>query len=196
MHEPRCKPGKGLGYMVNPHGADHVCNMIDPFYVSGRGWRVKELEPLGLSGAFPLNDIGLRKVALFRVIQLKCIVQDSLLLCSFLPYSYEQVANLTAAVTGWHISIMEQLKVAERILTMARLFNIRDGFTTADDKLPKRFFQPKTDGILSNTYLDPEEFEKAKGYYYTLMGWDVHTGIPLPKKLEELDILWAENGEI
>jgi len=196
MHEPRCKPGKGLGYMVNPHGADHVCNLIDPFYVSGRGWRVEELKPLGLSGAFPLNDIGPRKVELFKAIQLKCIVQDSLLLCSFLPYSYEQIANLTAAVTGWHTSVMEHLKVAERTLTMARLFNIREGFTSADDKLPKRFFQPKNDGVLSNTYLDPEEFEKAKSYYYTLMGWDAHTGIPLPKKLEELGILWAKNGEI
>ncbi len=196
MHEPRCKPGKGLGYMVNPHGADHVCNIIDPFYVSGRGWRVKELEPLGLSGAFPLNDIGPGKVALFRFIQLKCIVQDSLLLCSFLPYSYEQIANLTAAVTGWNTGITEQLRVAERTLTMARLFNIREGFTTADDKLPKRFFQPKTDGVLSNTYLDPEEFERAKSYYYTLMGWDAHTGIPLPEKLEELDISWAKNNEI
>lgn len=79
---------------------------------------------------------------------------------------------------------------------MARLFNIREGFTAADDKLPERFFQPKTDGVLSNTHLDPVEFERAKSYYYTLMGWDAHTGIPLPEKLEELDIAWAENDEI
>ena len=191
MHDPRCKPGKGLGYMVNPHGADHVCNMIDPLYVQGRGWRAKELEPLGLSGTFPLDDIGTRKVALFRVVQLKCIVQDSLLLCSFLPYSFEQVAALTVAVTGWNTGIAEQLRIAERTLTMARLFNIREGFTAGDDKLPKRFFQPKTDGVLSNTHLAPAELERAKSYYYALMGWDARTGIPLPEKLEELDIAWA-----
>ena len=30
--------------------------------------------------------------------------------------------------------------------------------------------------------------EKAKSYYYALMGWDEHTGIPKLERLEELDI--------
>ena len=71
---------------------------------------------------------------------------------------------------------------------MARLFNIREGFTAADDKLPNRFFQPKTDGVLSTKFYDPEQFEKAKSYYYTLMGWDSKTGIPAPEKLQDLGI--------
>ncbi len=83
---------------------------------------------------------------------------------------------------------MEQLRIAERILTMARLINIREGFTAADDKLPRRYFQPKTDGALADKSLDPASMEKAKSYYYTLMGWDVRTGVPLPEKLEELGI--------
>jgi aldehyde:ferredoxin oxidoreductase len=71
---------------------------------------------------------------------------------------------------------------------MMRLFNIREGFSEGDDKLPMRFFQPKTDGILSKTKLDPAKFEQAKKYYYSLMGWDAQTGIPLPEKLEDLGI--------
>jgi aldehyde:ferredoxin oxidoreductase len=51
-----------------------------------------------------------------------------------------------------------------------------------------RFFQPKTDGILSKTKLDPAKFEQAKKYYYSLMGWDAQTGIPLPEKIEDLGI--------
>jgi aldehyde:ferredoxin oxidoreductase len=105
-----------------------------------------------------------------------------------LPFSYKQLADLTAAVTGWDTDIPELVRAAERILTMMRLFNIREGFGEADDKLPARMFQPKTDGILSKTMLDPAKFEKAKSYYYSLMGWDPHTGIPLPEKIEELDI--------
>jgi len=70
-------------------------------------------------------------------------------------YDYEQLAGLVAAVTGWDAGIMEQLRVAERVLTIARLFNIREGFTAADDKLPQRFFQPKTDGVLADKPLDP-----------------------------------------
>jgi aldehyde:ferredoxin oxidoreductase len=80
------------------------------------------------------------------------------------------------------------LRVAERILTMARLFNVREGFTADDDRLPRRFFQPKTDGALSDRSLDPDKMEMAKRYYYTLMGWDAKTGVPLPEKLEELGI--------
>ena len=30
--------------------------------------------------------------------------------------------------------------------------------------------------------------DKAKRYYYNLMGWDYDTGIPLPQKVEELGI--------
>ena len=36
--------------------------------------------------------------------------------------------------------------------------------------------------------IDPEKLERAKSYYYGLMGWDPHTGVPTPEKIEELDI--------
>jgi aldehyde:ferredoxin oxidoreductase len=186
MHEPRFKAGLGLGFMVNPHGADHCCNLHDSMYsVEGQ---MRELRPLGILEPLPTDDIGPRKVALFRFIQLKRIMGDSAVICLFLPYSFEQIVRAIAAATGWDTGVMEQIRVAERILTIARLFNIREGFTAADDHLPQRFFQPKTDGVLADKPLDPVKMEKAKSYYYTLMGWDVRTGIPLPEKLEELGI--------
>ena len=185
MHEPRLKQGLGLGFMVNPHGADHVCNMDDTRFDTER--RLQEIRPLGFIEPVPIDDIGPRKVALFKIMQSKQLVNDCLLLCFFLPYRLQQIAELTAAVTGWDTGVMEQLRVAERILTMARLFNIRAGFTAADDKLPQRFFQPKTDGVADKP-LDPDKMEKAKRYYYTLMGWNAVTGIPMPEKLEELGL--------
>jgi aldehyde:ferredoxin oxidoreductase len=112
-------------------------------------------------------------------------------LCDFVPYYIEQLPDILAAVTGWRTGIVEMLRVAERVLTLARMFNIREGFTAADDRLPKRFFQPKRDGALSTKFYDPEQLENAKSYYYTLMGWDAKTGIPTPEKLEELGIEWA-----
>jgi aldehyde:ferredoxin oxidoreductase len=78
--------------------------------------------------------------------------------------------------------------VAERTLTIARLFNIREGMSATDDKLPNRFFQPKRNGVLSTKSYDLEKLEKAKNYYYTLMGWDAKTGIPTPEKVQELGI--------
>ena len=187
MHEPRLKAGLGLGFMVNPHGADHCCNIHDTMYVTRE--QMKELRPLGMLELLPADDISPQKVALFRLIQLKQIVLDSLVVCLFLPYKYEQLAGIVNAVTGWDTSVMEQLRVAERILTMARLFNIREGFTAADDVLPQRFFQPKSDGALADKPLDPAKFARAKSYYYTLMGWEARSGIPTLEKLEELGII-------
>jgi len=189
MHEPRLSKSLALGYMVNPHGADHCCNLIDLFF-AGFGKEpnviVNDAVPLGMAPA-PLAGIGPRKVALFRIVQLKRIIFDSLVLCGFLPYSYQQLAEVTSATTGWNTTTTEQLRVAERTLTICRLFNARHGLTADDDKLPSRFFKPTSYGALADTALDPEKMEKAKRYYYSLMGWDFN-GVPTPEKLEELGI--------
>jgi aldehyde:ferredoxin oxidoreductase len=189
MHEPRLNSSLGLGYMVNPHGADHMDNMIDIFF-SGFAEQpnvtIPDAIPLGFESA-PFEGIDPRKVALFKVFQSKRLIYDSLVVCHFLPFSYSQIADLTAAVTGWDTSVMEQLRVAERILTMCRLFNVREGFTSADDTLPARFFEPTRGGALSDKSLDFEEMEKAKRYYYHLMGWG-EDGVPLKEKLAEFGI--------
>jgi aldehyde:ferredoxin oxidoreductase len=186
MHEPRVKPGLGLGFMVNPHGADHCCNLHDQgFAVEGQ---LGEMKSLGITEPVPADDIGPRKVALFRLQQLKRILNDATTICIFLPYTIQQMTDAVIGATGWDTGVVEQLKIAERILTMARLFNIREGFTAEDDTMPARFFQPKTDGVLSTRSFDPAAFAKAKSYYYTLMGWDPRTGVPLPEKLEELGV--------
>lgn len=186
MHEPRAKPGLGLGFMVDPHGADHCMNLHDTaFAVPGQ---YRELRPLGLQQVVPVDYMGPEKVALFKAVQAKRTLVDSLVTCQFLPYSYQQLADITSAVTGWDTGVVEQLRITERILTVARLFNDREGFTAADDELPKRFYQGKTDGILANKPLDPEIMKQAKNYYYALMGWDKLTGIPLRERVLELGI--------
>jgi aldehyde:ferredoxin oxidoreductase len=187
MHEPRFKPGLGLGFMVNPHGADHCMNIHDSMYL-GENWRVDEMKQMGLTGPFPVDDIGPKKVELFRLHQMKQLLFDSLVVCQFLPYNYQQLSELLAAVTGWDTDVAELVKTAERILTLARLFNLREGLTAADDRLPQRFYQPKTDGVLADKPLDPAKLEQAKRYYYRLMGWDEETGVPRPEKVAELAI--------
>jgi len=189
MHEPRLSKALGLGYMVHPHGADHMDSLIDIFFsafAKEPNVVVPDAAPLGLDPA-PFEDIGPRKVALFRFFQFKRILTDSLVLCDFLPYSISQMTELTSAVTGWKTSVMEQLRAAERILTLCRLFNVGQGLTSEDDRLPERFFTPTRGGALADKSLNFEEMEKAKGYYYHLMGWD-GKGVPMAEKLEELGI--------
>ena len=189
MHEPRISKGLGLGYMVNPHGADHMDNMID-ILMSGYGRKpamsLDDALPLGLEPT-NLEDAGPKKIAYFKVHHCKRIISDCLLLCHFLPYSFAHIVGLLSAVTGWETTVMEQIRVAERVLTLCRLFNLKAGFTAEDDKLPERFFRPTPDGALRDKALGFEEMESAKRYYYDLMGWD-RRGIPKPEKLEELGI--------
>ena len=196
MHEPRLSKALGLGYMVNPHGADHCDSLIDIFF-SAFGDQpnvmIPEFASLGLEPA-PFHGIDSRKVALFKAFQSKRIICDSLVLCMFLPYSFAQMAELTSAVTGYETSVTELIRVSERILTMFRVFNMREGFTAADDKLPARCFEPTLGGPLSDKPLDPEEMEVAKRYYYHLMGWD-ESGVPTNEKLEELGIDYFALGK-
>jgi aldehyde:ferredoxin oxidoreductase len=185
LHDPRLKTGIGLGYMVDPHGADHCLNLHDTLFVMNG--QMKDLHSLGLLDGIPADEMSPRKVALLKAMQGVRLLGDALGICMLLPYNYRQLADLTAAVTGWDTDIPEQIRTAERIMTMMRLFNIREGFNAADDKLPARIFQPKTDGILSTTKLDPVKYESAKKYYYSLMGWD-ETGVPLLERTEDLGI--------
>lgn len=190
MHEPRLKPGLGLGYMVNPHGADHCCNLQDTLFAGGP--MLLDYEPLGFGEPINKEDIGPRKVALFRTEQMIRIIRDCMLMCWFCTWSPVQLSEIINAVTGWNTSIAELFRIAERVLTMARVFNYREGFNNDDDILPSRFFEPKTGGALSETALDQAVMDEAKRYYYMLMGWDVKSGRPLEKKLEELGLSWVK----
>lgn len=186
QHDPRYRPMIGLGYMVAPNGADHCMGIMDDS-LKGKA-RIRDLTAAGMLRPFTMEEIGPRKVAAFRTLQNKRILSDSLLVCAFMPFSLEHLAQAVKAVTGWETTSLEQQRVADRIQTAARLFIARDGFTAKDDVLPERFFHPKTDGALSNRAVDFEVMEKAKRYYYRLMGWDIETGIPTPERLEDLSI--------
>jgi len=186
MHEPRLKRSLGLGYAVSPTGADHQHNLHD----MGLATAVGSYSGLGILEPIPLEDLGPRKVrALMYVVNWR-VVDNCLLMCNFLPWDYQQQTEITRAVTGWNTTAWELMKVGERVTTMARIFNIREGFGREDDWLPERFFQPATMGPLSNTAVDADNFRKAVSLYYGMMGWD-EKGVPTETKLEELGIGWA-----
>ena len=69
-----------------------------------------------------------------------------------------QVVNATRAVTGCDTSLWELLKVGERAKALGRIFNCREGFTAKDDRIPKRMFEPFSDGPLKDVRIDPEQF--------------------------------------
>ena len=186
MHEPRLNPAFALGFMVNPNGADHCANVHDDLFAAEHG--IKDFAMLGFYDTVPFEDIGPRKVALFKVGHIREFLNDCLLTChlAYVGVTFDAPVEILRKVTGWDVGVAELIRSGERILTAARLFNINQGLTADDDRLPPRFFEDKTDGPFV-AGLDPEKMEKAKKYYYTLMGWD-QNGVPTPERVEELYI--------
>ena len=186
MHEPRLNPAFALGFMVNPNGADHCANVHDDILAAENG--IKDFNQLGFYDTVPPLDIGPRKVALFKVGHIREFLNDVLLTChlAYVGVTYKQPGEILSAVAGWDVSPAELIRTAERILTAARLFNVKQGLTDDDDRLPPRFFENKTEGPFV-AGLDREKMEKAKRYYYTLMGWD-ENGVPTPERVDELYI--------
>jgi len=186
-HEPRLMPSMGLGFMINPHGADHCLNAHDMKFATKAG--LEPLRPLGFHDPVAADDIGPRKVALFKVEYLRQCLLDCFSMChlAMARTDLTTMVDIFNTVTGWGTSAMELLRIAERVITVARLVNIREGFTDEDDKLPQRFYEPKTSGSLSERHLDREKMDRAKRYFYTLMNWD-KKGVPLQDRVEELYI--------
>jgi aldehyde:ferredoxin oxidoreductase len=189
MHEPRGKQGLGLGYAVSPTGADHMHNIHDTDYTTEA--RIADVKALGILEPLAVNDLGPRKVRLFVYETAWRHFTNCALICNFLPYNYARVRDIVNAVTGWETTIWDLMKVGERALNLARLFNAREGFTRADERLPQRFFEPFSSGPLAGQAIDPAALAAAQDTYYQMMGWDQSTAAPTLAKLQELDIEWA-----
>jgi len=194
MHEGRWKTGVGLGYAVSPTGADHVQMEHDPCFET-KGFFLSQLSPIGILEPVDSLDLGPRKVRLFTYLQHWWSLGNCLDLCLFTTapvrvWTIPQVVEMVNAVTSWDTTTWELMKVGERATTMAKAFNVREGFTKDDDWLPERFFQPLEGGPLKGTELSKGVVRRAIATYYQMMGWD-ENGVPTEAKLEELDIGWV-----
>jgi aldehyde:ferredoxin oxidoreductase len=190
MHEPRLKQGLGMIYAVGATGADHMAGSHDTLYTQ-ESRNMEHARGLGSIDPLPSTDLSMAKVELAKNLHLHKMFGDSLVMCYFVPWTLRQEVDMVRALTGWDYTDVEALRLGERVVTMGRLFNLREGLTAADDQLPKRFFSPTPRGALKNTAIGPETMTRAIRTFYTLMGWDPVTGAPTQEKLEQLGIGWA-----
>ena len=196
MHDPRGKTGQGLSFAVSPTGADHVEAPHDPVFAN-RGPILDRVALLGLLEPVPALDFGPSKVRNYTYLQLIWSLYNSLGVCNFVAgpiwaLPLNSLVELVKAVTGWETSLWELLKVGERTITMARVFNVREGFGRKDDTLPDRLFEPLENGPLQGKAIDRKEFQEALTMYYEAMGWDPKEGVPMRGKLAELNLFWLE----
>jgi aldehyde:ferredoxin oxidoreductase len=192
MHDPRGKKGLSLAYALSPTGADHMEAPHDPLYAGFH----PQGHPLGVLGLIePLEplDLDARKVRAFFETQKVWSSYNSVGMCDFVgaplnSLELQPMIDYINAVTGWNMSLYEVMKVGERSNTLARLFNVREGFTPADDVLPQRLHEGIGNGPLKGQRIDPEQFVAARRTYYEMAGWDPETGRPTPAKLAELGV--------
>ena len=189
MHEPRIKQALGVGYSLSPTGADHMHNVHDTTMSEAA---VPGLRAIGLTcGPLRFDDIGEDKMTFYTHQVNWKSVNNCIGMCNFLPYGYDRMCELMKGMTGWNVNLFEMMKVGERMNTLCRVMNVREGMSAKDDTLPKRFFEQTGDPRPTTDPLDPEEFKAAKQFYYRAMGWD-ENGIPTSQKLAELGVAWAD----
>ncbi|PKN32391.1 MAG: aldehyde ferredoxin oxidoreductase, partial [Deltaproteobacteria bacterium HGW-Deltaproteobacteria-20] len=102
---------------------------------------------------------------------------------------FEGLARLLGAATGETFSEKSLIDAADRIYTLEKAFNSRQGITSAHDSIP-----------LNPDRLTPEEMERERTIhrdllyrYYTRQGQDTRTGIPTRERMRELGL--AMEGE-
>lgn len=190
MHEPRLKQGLGIGYAVSPTGADHVHNIHDTAYTKTGTLDFGRLNAAGILEPLPASDLSAKKVRLFYYEVTRRWLTNALVTCVFLPWNQEKITEAVNAITGWNATYLELHNVGERTQTMPRLYNLREGFTAADDSMPARLFEAFTSGPLAGVGVDRQKHRQAVELYYQMMGWD-SAGLPTSARLVELNLEWA-----
>lgn len=196
MHEPRGKYNVGMGYAISEIGADHLVVAHDPTLSNPDSIQFKGARGLGIVKALPSRSLGEEKMEHFFILERWTSLEKVIGYCFFgpAPRSYilpEEVLTSIQAAAGWTLSMDEALQIGERATNMARIFNLREGFSRKDDTLPERLFQGLENGPLQGNAIPRAEFEQALTSLYRIKGWDPESGIPSHERLEALSLGWA-----
>jgi aldehyde:ferredoxin oxidoreductase len=203
-YDPRGCWGQGLAYATCPSGGSHIGSMLVAPEVQGR--------PTSIPGTKATGKAQLTIVAQNMFNALDCLVachraayctltvpgwvrampgwargffadRTPTMATSMVDVSFYYRA--VSFVTGLKYSRDTFLKTGERIFTLERLFNLREGFTSKDDMLPLRFVgEPFREGPIAGKV---EPLTKMLLKYYRLRGWN-EVGIPTEQHLKRIAI--------
>ncbi len=126
------------------------------------------------------------KAELVKRMQDSYAIYDSAIICKYhslalfttLKFELDDLAKILSAITGFKFTNEILHQIGERIYTVERMFNVREGFTSKDDNLPKKF----------NLNL-----EKLLAAYYRKRGWKKGIPTTIPALIEPV---YMEKGEI
>jgi aldehyde:ferredoxin oxidoreductase len=184
MHEPRFKQGMGLHYSEHATGADHCTGIHD------ERLPMSALDSIDVAESIPSTELSPRKVRILYQYGMWRQVPNYIGMCIFVPWNPKQLVDAMEYITGWPMSYWRLMKTAERGITLARMFNIREGLSAKDDRLPARFYASPAEGPLKGISVDPDQLAEAQKLYYQMLGWN-ESGVPTYARLVELDLEWA-----
>ena len=184
--------GTALASVTSTRGADHL-----------RGW--PHFEYADLPEERSLKRWGHRKTGDGRSPEGKApmtaydqslhIIMDLLGACKFHTrlalegLNEDDFSAMLSAATGLDITTQELMTASDRVYNLERAYNVRLGLGRKDDMLPEMYFnEPMRGGPLSGFSIDRAGFEKMLDDFYAYRGWDVGTGIPTRKTLENLEL--------
>lgn len=115
------------------------------------------------------------------------VIKDSLIVCVFCrAWMPPLLLEVLSGLSQEPYSMDEMRAVGVRVLSLERLFNMREGISRKDDTLPDRLLkEPKPDGPTKGSVVPLEEL---KDDFYRAMGYDLATGNPPDSMLEKLGI--------
>jgi aldehyde:ferredoxin oxidoreductase len=163
-YDVRGAKAHGLGYATAFTGADH-----------NRGYAFQEI--FGVPVPYPVDRLSIEgKGRLTKWNQdVRTATCDCPTLCVFLldtalaPIATENTAALMKAITGMDLKPDDVTKVGERINNLARAFNVREGFSRADDTFPERVMtEPLKSGTSKGHLISKEDLKVMLDEYYTV----------------------------
>lgn len=175
-YDLRCLKTAALGFAVSFRGADHNRHGAYAFDVKGKVDRLKAEKGRG---------------KMVRDMEDVYALIDSFIVCKFSRGTYykelQDMAKLYTLVTGIEMTAEELKKSGERINTIARVINIREGFSRKDDTLPWKVMNMPIpdDGPVKGAVVTQEELDLLLDDYYESRGWTLE-GVPTVAKLKEL----------
>jgi aldehyde:ferredoxin oxidoreductase len=176
-YEPRTLQSMALGLAVNARGADHNRSGAYEADLSGGHDRLNGGES-HVAGAIETEN--------------RAAIMDSLILCKFLrgvfADPFPDWARLLKLVTGWDVDAGELERTARRIVLAKRLFNLREGWTRAEDWLPDRFLSESLELESGRkATLTADRLDAMISSYYRGRGLEPN-GMPRPSTVDELEL--------
>jgi aldehyde:ferredoxin oxidoreductase len=182
MDEPaqdgRAQKSMGLSHATANRGADHLTSfevLSEVGFVEAIEERFgKKVMPEGADRLNPKH-----KPLMVRDGENFCAIVDSLVACKFGAvwppvFYFADFAMALTALTGIKYTERNLRLIGERIFTLERAFDIREGVTAKDDRLPERLTkEPAPAGPCKGHVVELDHMLRE---YYKLRGWDRKTG--------------------